>query len=238
MLLLLPQQAARRRNAPGAAGGERLQQGQRLQPQAVAGIGGVAVGLVLHIGDVVFRHIIVDLPPADLQQGADDPAPHRRNAAQPPQAGAPQQVEQDGLRVVVPVVGGGDALRPQPVRGLLQKGVPQLPGGVLHPSPGGVGAHVPASGHKGHAVAGAPVPDELLVPVRRRPQPVVEVGGGQRHPCPRRQAEEDMEQGHGVPPAGDGAQHRPLRREHVPLPAVGPGPPRKLTRHRSASPQC
>ena len=68
------------------------------------------------MAQAVGREICLDLLPRGLEQGADQPSPHRGNARQPLRAGAAQQVQHHRLRLVGGVVGGGDALGAQPVR--------------------------------------------------------------------------------------------------------------------------
>ena len=57
------------------------------------------------------------------QEGADDPPPHGGDAPQAPEAAAPQQVEQHRLRVVLPVVGGGDPAGPRCLRRLRRSAI-------------------------------------------------------------------------------------------------------------------
>ena len=79
------------------------------------------------------------------------------------------------------MVGGEDGVIAAVLRRLVQKLIPQPPGGLLggEALPLRQGAGVAASGKKGYSAGGAVIPDELFVPVRlRAPQPVVEMGGG------------------------------------------------------------
>ena len=152
-------------------------------------------------------------------------------------------MQEHRLRVVLPVVGGGDAVRAQVLRRLLQKAVAELPGRVLHAPPGlpGKGGHVPAPAEEGDAPPGAPGADKGLVPVRCGAEAVVEVGGGHLEPLLRPEDAQQVEQGHGIPPPGDGAEHRPPLGEHIVLPAEGPDLPDQGVNsrpHRSASPRC
>ena len=67
-----------------------------------------AVGAVLHMADVIFVQKFLHLRPGHIQHGPDKPLGFRRDAAQAPQAGAPEQVQEHRLGVVVGGVGGGD----------------------------------------------------------------------------------------------------------------------------------
>ena len=131
-------------------------------------------------------------------------------------------------------MGGGDPAGARLLRGLAEKGVAHIPGGLLNARPpdAGLGGHIPGAYVQGdggpYSPVTPPVPaaaqlDELLhkplVPVGLRPpQPVVVVGGGQGEVQPVPQAAENVEHGHRVRPAGHGAQHRGPRGNQVLLP--------------------
>ena len=61
--------------------------------------------------------------------------------------GAPDEMEQQGLGVVVGGVGGGDAVAAQALCRLAKEGVPHVPGGLLQPPalPGGLSGHAAAA---------------------------------------------------------------------------------------------
>ena len=65
------------------------------------------------------------------------------------------------------MVGGQDTVKALPLPHLLQKGIPQCPGGLLNgkPLPFRLGPDIAPAGEKGNSMGGAPVPDEPLVPV-------------------------------------------------------------------------
>ena len=240
VLVFLPQQLRRRRDPSRAAGRNLLQQGQDLQAQAVAEEAGILIALILHVGDAVPGHIGVDLRPAGFQEWADDPSPHRGDAAQALESRSPQKVEEGRLGVVLPVVSGGDAGRAHVTGGSIQEGVAQLPGRVLDAQalPGGKVRHVPRSAGQGDALLPAPVPDKTLVPARCGPQAVVEMGGGDlKAPLPG-QGGEKVEHRHRVPPAGHGAQDQAV--QHPPFSGEAPDPPgqRISHLHQSAFPGC
>ena len=127
-------------------------------------------------------------------------------------------MEQEGLGVVVGIVGRGDPVRSQAAGGLAEEGVPHLAGGFLHTlaQPGGPGRHVAGACIKLHAVFPAPVSYKRLVPIGLRPpQAMVIVGRGDRKAPLGPQPGGQVKQAHGVRPAGDGAEHRPAGGEHV-----------------------
>ena len=94
--------------ARGDAGIFPAQQGHHMMPQAVSQVGIGAVGAVLDMADVVFGEKFLHLRPGHIQHGPDEPVRLRRDATQTPQAGAPEQVQEHRLGVVVGGVGGGD----------------------------------------------------------------------------------------------------------------------------------
>src|SRR5918999_1731265 len=55
-----------------------------------------------------FPEILRQLRPPERQQGSNDPAPDRSNTAQPGWAGTGDDSHQDGLDLVIPVMGGTD----------------------------------------------------------------------------------------------------------------------------------
>ena len=124
---------------------------------------------------------------------------------------APDEVQEHGLGVVPGVVGGADGEKAPVPGGFFQEGVACLPGRLLpgEPPVPGQGGHVPLPQEKGDAPALAPVPDEVRVPAGGRTQMVVKMGGGDGKVSLRGQ---EMQQTHGILPAGDRAEHpAPLR---------------------------
>ena len=122
----------------GGEGGDKrrvefLQHRHHLLAQAVAGVGQVKVGTVLHMGDALLLQVGRNVALRDGQQGADQDPPHRGDACEPIQPGPPDQVEEDGLRIVIGVVGGGQLVGPQILGSLGEETVAHGPGGLLHP---------------------------------------------------------------------------------------------------------
>ena len=133
------------------------------------------------MGDVTGGGVGRQLFPGHVQQRPADAVLLVRHAGKARHAGAPDQVEEDGLSVVVGVVGGVDlSVLPQFLRLPAEEAVPEHPGRLLQGEalPLRQSPDVAGAGDEGDVVGGAPVPDESLVPVRlRSPEPVVEVGG-------------------------------------------------------------
>ncbi len=190
--------------------------------QIVSGVGRVPVGLVLPVGDAVFRGVVFNCCPGDLQQGADDPAPSGRNAAEPVQSAAPQQVEQQRLAVIIGVVGRCDIVRSRPVRRILQKSIAQDAGGLFHRQSlrPGAGGHVSPADLAGDLMVLAPAHHELGILHRPGPEPMVKGGGGQQKALPPAPHPQQMEQRHGVDAPGDGAEYPATRCERKTLPAA------------------
>ncbi len=145
--LVRPEEGGGVRHPGQKAGGDLLQHGQHLVADAVAGVVVVLVGAVLHVGQGVAAQVVLHLGAGGGEQGADDLLPFGEDAPQPPQAGAPGQVEQDGLHVVAGGVGGGDEVGPRLPGGLAEESIAHIPGGFLD-------ARAPQAGLTGH-VAGA-----------------------------------------------------------------------------------
>ena len=161
--------------------------------------------------------VCLDVLPGGFQQRPDDPAPHRRNARQPLHARTPDQVQHHRLRLVGGVVGGGDALGPQPVRRAAEEVVPGHAPGLLQadtPLPG-QGGHIRPLHRQGNVQLPAQLLHKGHVPARRGPLAVVQVG--RRHGEIPGHGGQIVQQAHGVPPAGHGHQHHPAgRRQHMP----------------------
>ena len=160
------------------------------------------------MGDVAGGSVGRQLFPCHVQQWPANAVLLVGHAGKARHAGAPDQVEKNGLRVVIGVVGCVDFdILPQLLRLLAKKIVPEPPGRLLqrealplHKAP-----DIPGAGDEGDVMGGTPVPDEGLVPVGfRAPQSVVEVGSHYPAvPLPAPSVQQ-VQQAHGVQPAGHG----------------------------------
>ena len=161
------------------------------------------------MGDSVFFQIIFNLFSGDAQQGADDLPPAGWDPAQSQGAGAPGQVQQHRLHIVVPVVGGGDIVAALLLCRLLQETVAQRPGRFLQAQPlcGGVARGVPMAGDAGDALLPAPALYKSGVPQGFLPPDAVLKMSGHHIPA---HAVQQVQQAHGVRPAGHGAENPPL----------------------------
>ena len=190
-------------------GVELKEQGQHLVAHPVAGVGGVGVALVLHMGDVAAAEVVLHLLPGHLQHGADEHPLPGLNAPQALEARASDEVHEHRLRLVPGVVSGGNEGVTLPPGGVVEKGIAQGPGGLLHPLPplGGSGGHVPVAHMKGDLVAFTPRADKVLLPVGGLADAVVEVGGPHLVAALLCPVQEAAEQIHGVRSPGHRAQH-------------------------------
>ena len=77
--------------------------------------------------------------PGGGEQGADQAVPAGGDAGEAPEPGAPGEVEEDGLGVVVGGVGGGDQIGTRLLGGPAEKGIAQDAGGLFNARPGAGG---------------------------------------------------------------------------------------------------
>ena len=156
-------------------------------------------------------------------------------------ARAPQQVQQHRLRLILPVVGGGDEVRAGALRRAAEEVVAGAAARLLHgevPS-GGEGVDLHPLGVEGDIAGIAEGADKLLVALRRGAHTVVQVRRRHAEVPLLSQTPETVQKADGVPAAGDGAEDQPAgRREHLPA-----GHPRRYVKHRSpprrsGSPAC
>ena len=178
------------------------------------------------MGDLVLREIRLDLGAGDLQHRPHDPPAHAGDAAQPGGAAAAGEVEEQGLGQIVQRVGRDDRFAAEGVRRAFEEIVAQRAPRLLEPEAvrRGVGGHVGMLRHIGDAV----FPAEALhkggvAPGFRAPDAVLEMGGGHIEAL----RDEQMQQAHGVGPAGDGGE-QPFARDQLTV--------QLNTRHRAASP--
>ena len=202
----------------GVAGGGQgepgiglLQRRDPMQPKGVARGVGQGVGGVLPPGQPAGVEKVDQLRLAQAQQGPDQIAGPRPHAADALGTGAPGQVHQHGLGLVVQVVSQGDHVRahlrldgPQPT-------VAQPPGAGLQAFAGApcLTGHVHAGFMEGDGEPPAQVPAEGRVPGALRPDGVIHVGGEQLKVQGAPRFGQHRRQRHGVRPAGQRDQHPP-----------------------------
>ena len=170
------------------------------------------------MGNFFLGQIDGDVDAGGGQQGTDQNASYRRNPCQSIQSGAPGQVEQEGLRVVIGIVGGGDLVGAQLLGGGGEKAVAHGAGGFLHPFALFLGllGHVAPAHHQGDAPLLAPLDHEVLVPLGLLPpQLMVEVGGVEGEGPGFGQGLQHGEQGHGICAPGQGAEDGAPLGEHI-----------------------
>ena len=146
------------------------------------------------------------------------------DAAQALQAAPPQQIQQQGLRLILRLVGGGDA--GILVAQALQKAVAQDPRRFLQTQmlfPGKC-RHVPGAKMEAKLPRHAPFPDEDFVPVRFFPAKMVIIVGA-LHTDARflSKREHHMGKADGIRPAAEGADHPIGPIQHGILPEIPAG---------------
>ena len=188
-----------------------LQNRENLVPQHIAGSVIQCVGLILYKGDVVFGCICFQLCTGHLQEGAENMLPVSRDSGQSLQSGAPKQVQQHGLRMIVCVMGRQNGNTSLLKTGFLQKPVAQNTGSFLQRKAFlfRISAGIPAAADAGDFPLCADLLHKRFVPIRSfASQMMIEVGGNDFHAVCLSPCVEKMQQAHGVPSAGHRRQNR------------------------------
>ena len=82
-------------------------------PDPVAEENGAQIGTVRHVRDPFPPEKFKDLGPPDIQQRTDEAAgPDRKDPLEPFRTASPEQMDQDGFRLVVPMMSGSDLAGP------------------------------------------------------------------------------------------------------------------------------
>ena len=98
-----------------------------VQPQAVAARLTVKVGAVGAVGNSLFFKVVFNILPMQVEEGTNDIAPQVLHAGKALQSAAPYQVQHYALRLVLHVMGNGDALRAVFLQRTLKELIPLLP---------------------------------------------------------------------------------------------------------------
>lgn len=184
--------------------------GQDIVPEAVARVVAGGVGFVLAEGEAVTTGVGGEFGAGEGKEGAGEgevAAFERRAGARAGQAArttAAGEVEEDGLGDIAGVVAEENDGRPVLAGRAGEERPAEVAGGFLEGLffPRCDGARVAASGNEGQAEPVGEVADEFRIRIgRRAPESVVEVGDDQ---AAEPGAVEEVEQGDGVEPAGDG----------------------------------
>ena len=125
-------------------------------------------------------------------------------------------MEEQGLGVVVGVVGGGDDAVVEPVSHLVEPVVAQLPPGLLQSQTVRlcIIGHIDLDGMERDVPRLALSADKFRVRIGLGADAVVKVAGVQLKAQPCGLTGQKVEQAHGVHPAADAAQHRSPGGEH------------------------
>lgn len=220
-ILVLTQELRR-----SAGGGEKIGVGSRQHrehpvPDAVAAeiVGGVAA--VLHPGDAALREIGDDLLMCHAQQRTHKPSALRRDAAESLRPAPACEVEQHGLGIVGGVVRRGDDGAARAFGRLLEEAVAQFARGLLQPHAmlRRVSAHVPTPDDEFNARVAAEGGNKALIPLRLFPaQAVIVMRGDDGIPA----AAQQIQQTHGIRPAGESAEQLRPGREQRAIPIRNP----------------
>ena len=125
-------------------------------------VSGIIVGLIAGIhapGNSVFFQPFLDFLPPGIQKRTDDLSPHRTDGAHSLQSCTADQMKQQRLRPVVPVVGNSDPVRAELLRGLLKRLIAHFPSGFLQ-------RHMPFSGLLFHILF---LQEKRYIPLRTQP---------------------------------------------------------------------
>ena len=180
IFLILPQQPRGAQGGLGKAGVQLPQERDDPMPEAVAPIVIREIAAVLHKGDLLRPEIGEDLLPGTAQQRAAQLPAHRRDTGKSGASRAADQVQKQGLGIVVGIVGGGDHVAVQALRFPVQKGIAQRPGGFLQAQAilFGTGRNVSVLHRTGNVVFLTPIPNKGGVPKGFLPPDAVLVMGG------------------------------------------------------------
>ncbi len=147
----------------------RHQLRNQLVPDPVAEKKGALVGAVRHVREPFAPEEFEDSGSSDVQQGADDPAvPHRQYPSETHRSASPEQVVQDGLRLIVTVMTDGNFHGPALLGRLMEKPVALLPADLLQrpPLPFLQRTNIHLFADTGDPHPGAETTNERLIPIR------------------------------------------------------------------------
>jgi hypothetical protein len=122
----------------GRAGGRTTRQvefGQHLSPNAIAGIAQIFVGLVVDPALTTRLQVTTQLCSPHLQQRPNNRVTTRVDSTETREARPTNELEQEGLGLVIPSVTDSDAIRRDRFSHSVKEVVPQSTRGVLHRQP-------------------------------------------------------------------------------------------------------
>lgn len=151
--------------------------------------------------------------PRQRQEGASDRSMDGPDARQPLDAAAEEEPEEDGLGLVVPVVGGGDPAGAERPAGPFQKGVARPAAGRLGTLAGETGADVRALADEGDPQPPGDPGRRVRAGSGAGIHGMIEMGGGEPDPPGRREAGHPPEEGGRVGAAGEGDEDALARGE-------------------------
>jgi len=188
---------------------ERLQDGENLMADPIAGIGEIVVAFVLDMGEALAVQVVDELLPGEGEKGTDKRPvlePHPRQTAE---GAAAQETVNDGLRLIAAMMPEGNP--PAVVAGgrPLKKRTAGVPTGLLQPDPPLLGhfRHGLPTGDKGQAEPLTETLHEEQILATLRTEGMIEMSDTKGQGKYGRQTVEQMKEGDGVGAAGDGDEN-------------------------------
>ncbi len=187
----------------GGLGEDFFEAGDDVEAELVADDIGFCVGGVVDEGLALLAQPLLYVGAGEAEQRTDNIVPSRLYALKAAQTGAPQEVHQDGLHVVVAVMGHADGLCPEVVAQLLKPLIAEVAGRHLYTDvvEAGIVAGIEMGQVEGHIPRTTEVGNEGLVAVALFATKV-EVAVHGLHPVV--QALEHEQEAHAVGAAAEG----------------------------------
>lgn len=182
-----------------------FQEGEKLVPDPVPEDGSVQIRQVFAESDPFRGEKIEEIPFRDTEQGTDDTAVFRPYSGKAFGAGATEETDEDGFRLIVLRMGGRDSVESFADPDTFEETVSEIPQGFLI-APAGIPGRIRETGKPEFQ---AIFMDQTLVPIRvSASETVVYVDDAEPEAELRSQGEEDMKQSDAVRSAGDRDQDR------------------------------
>jgi len=139
----------------------------------------------------------------------EEPLANRRNSSQAKPPAAAQEVQHERFGIVVGMMAQGDFIVAVAGSRFPEKSVTRAAGRFFEGQPKTAlnSAHIRLLTVKGKPVETGKIANEIRVPARVFPQPVIQVGNSQTQPVLRCPCHEQVQECHRIRPAGDSDEH-------------------------------